>query len=401
MNNRRIPKITTLILNMKIDNSVPNTLDGEPLTTPDWESQRQVSEARFLKVFASLPRQARKAIQRDWQQNPAKHPATGEQCPGPIIAFAHKFEERTAQLRQEQWATNQEGVFWFDADLIFRSPPEVYGLVIARLLALSFVCSIYGSRAFKRKGSTLEANRLAEEWGYPLLDDRIWAKARRTENPFLRFYAELFARLGYPPPPTVELDAMERIYRSEGMHELVGLLRQTVSLGPKFRFNVDPLGHEASNLLGMSEQVLHERGNACERCGASGEHRELHLHRHVSCEIPQFDNDPRAVLVLCSICLRECRWTLNVFGFSQRNRVFEFYNTIPGAADRIASLLTEDSSGAETHNVGGSPSADKPALSEKAKKLSTMLLFSLAGAYDQIEKRRPNPAPLSHWCNQR
>ena len=56
-----------------------------------------------------------------------------------------------------------------------------------------------------------------------------------------------------------------------------------------------------------------------------------------------------------------------------------------------------DSGGAEALNGRVLPSAEKVALSDKAKKLSAMLLFSLASAYDQMEKMRPNPAPFSHW----
>lgn len=117
--------------------------------------------------------------------------------------------------------------------------------------------------------TSLEANRVAEEWGHPLLDDGIWEAAKHTANPYPRFYADLFARLAYPPPPTSGLGAIERIYSSEATPELIGLLRQAVSLGTEFKFTVDPLGREASDFLAMREEVLQERGNACERCVAS------------------------------------------------------------------------------------------------------------------------------------
>jgi hypothetical protein len=178
-----------------------------------------------------------------------------------------------------------------------------------------------------------------EEWGYSLLDDRLWEKAKNAENPHVRFYADLFARFGYRPRTVLDLGAIERIYIDEGTPELVDVLQKPAELN----FSVNSALDESNNFPGLRERSLQERGNVCERCGAGGERRQLYLHRHLGCEnVPELKRDPRSILVLCSVCLREFAWTIAVFGVSQPNRVVSLYTTIGSVAgERMLSLFKE------------------------------------------------------------
>src|ERR1041385_6464901 len=240
--------LTVLMLNTKIYKDALNsqTLDGEPLTTPGWENQARVSADRFVRVFASLPEDVRKSIQQVWEKEPVKNPITGKHYGAPVVIFAYRFAEMTAKLGQQAWAKNDGNAFWFDAEVILNAPPEVSGLLIAHQLAFTYQVAIHGNRAFEREGFLLEANRLAEEWGYPVLDDGLWENAKRTENPYLRFYADLFARFGYPPQNPEDIHAIERLYIDEGTPELIDLLHKRF----QSEFRVSSAIDESNNLPG-------------------------------------------------------------------------------------------------------------------------------------------------------
>lgn len=338
---KNVPKITVLMLNTKIYKDALNsqTLDGESVTTPGWETQARVAADLFLRIFASLARSVRKKIQRVWDKEPVKNPIMGQLYTAPVVIFAYRFAEMTTQLGRQAWATNDGNAFWFDADVIVNAPPEVSGFLIAHQLAFTYQLAIHGDRAFEREGFMLEANRLAEAWGYPVLDDRLWENAKQTENPRLRFYADLFARFGYPPKNPQDIQAIERLYIDEGTPELIHLLhRQSPS-----EFRVSSAIDESNHLPGVRHRILQGRGNMCERCGTKGEQRDLYLHRQAEIErLPELKRDERSIFVLCSVCLREIAWTRFAFGATQTQRVVNFYTTVGRVAgERMLALYKE------------------------------------------------------------
>jgi hypothetical protein len=350
-------KAVTLIY--KIDKSVPTSpvVSWPSLLKSDWpewvkdvfnpviSTDSDLTGAlvkRFLDVFGALPKRVRKAIQRVWDETPLGQVvdvSTGKHLTGPLLLFVVDYAARRAELGKKVLAATAGCDFEFDAEIVLKAPPEVSGVVIAHELAHAYQLAIYGSSFKGRKDVELEANLLAEKWGYPLLDDRLWEKAKGAANPHLRFYAELFARFGYPPKKTVNIEAIERIYVDGGMPELIDLLHKP----SEFNFSANSVLDEATTTPGVRERILQQRGNTCERCGMKGEYRQLYLHQQSWIEkFPQLSGDERSYFVLCSVCLREFAWTRFVFGVSQRKKVDNLYTTIGGGAgERLLSLFKE------------------------------------------------------------
>lgn len=338
------PKISVMMLQMSLYKNALNfrTLEGEPMTTPGCEDQTWLSAGKFLRIFASLPRKVREGIQRVWDEEPARNPATGERYPAPLLIFAHSFAELAAQIGRPVWAKNEGNVFWFDADVILDAPLEISGHLIAHQLAFTYQVSKHGAHAFQREGFQLEANCFAQQWGYPLLDERLWETVKHTENPHLRFHSELFARFGYRPQTAVDIKRIEGIYINQGMPELVDALHKPSNS----EFSLNSAIDETNQVPGLPQRIIREHGELCDRCGATGKHRQLYLYRLFGMErFPEMQRDERSLLVLCSLCLREFAWTRFVFGASQPQKVVNLYRTLGAAAGKRLLSLFQDKCG--------------------------------------------------------